>query len=145
MSSPSSDVAAVLRLGYLFRAHPSFMTTSLTPCRNDMAGQRSKCGGQNQISVTVRQLRVCRREAPSLTRGRLCRLQLLLVLASAIILGSESRGTYDHILLSQIQHSPKTGHSYFTTGSLHLNQFVMATSPLRITTSIFFSTELLRP
>jgi hypothetical protein len=29
-------------------------------------------------------------------------LQLLLVLPSAFILGSESRGTHDHILLSQI-------------------------------------------
>jgi hypothetical protein len=33
-------------------------------------------------------------------------LQLLLVLASAVILGSESRGTYDHILLSQIRDFP---------------------------------------
>jgi hypothetical protein len=33
-------------------------------------------------------------------------LQLLLALASAVILGSESRGTRDHILLSQIQDSP---------------------------------------
>jgi hypothetical protein len=39
--------------------------------------------------------------APSLTRGRVCRLQLLVVLASAV-LGSESRGAHDHILLSQI-------------------------------------------
>jgi hypothetical protein len=42
----------------------------------------------------------------SLTRGRVCRLQLLLVLASAIILRSEFRGTHDHILLSQIRVSP---------------------------------------
>jgi hypothetical protein len=33
-------------------------------------------------------------------RGRICRLQLLLVLASAIVFGSESHGTHDHILLS---------------------------------------------
>jgi hypothetical protein len=33
-------------------------------------------------------------------------LQLLLVLASAVILGSESHGTHDHILLSQIPDSP---------------------------------------
>jgi hypothetical protein len=33
-------------------------------------------------------------------RGRVCRLQLLLALASAFIFGSESRGTRDHILLS---------------------------------------------
>jgi hypothetical protein len=32
-----------------------------------------------------------------------CRLQLLLILASAVILGSESSGTHDHILLSQIR------------------------------------------
>jgi hypothetical protein len=39
-------------------------------------------------------------------RGWVCRLQLLLVLASAVIFGSESRGTRDHILLSQIRDSP---------------------------------------
>jgi hypothetical protein len=42
----------------------------------------------------------------SLTRGWVYRLQLLLVLASAVIFRSESRGTHDHILLSQIQDSP---------------------------------------
>jgi hypothetical protein len=42
----------------------------------------------------------------SLTRGRVCHLQLLLVLASAVILRSESRGNYDHILLSQFRDSP---------------------------------------
>jgi hypothetical protein len=38
----------------------------------------------------------------SLTRGWLCRLQLLLALARAAI-RSETRGTHDHILLSQIR------------------------------------------
>jgi hypothetical protein len=42
----------------------------------------------------------------SLTRGWFYRLQLLPVLASAVILRSESRGTHDHILLSQIRDSP---------------------------------------
>jgi hypothetical protein len=41
-----------------------------------------------------------------LTRGWVCRLQLLLVLASAVILRSESRGPHDHILLSQIRDFP---------------------------------------
>jgi hypothetical protein len=41
----------------------------------------------------------------SLTRGWVCRLKLLLVLASAVILGFESRGTRNHILLSQIRDS----------------------------------------
>jgi hypothetical protein len=41
----------------------------------------------------------------SLTRGRVCRLQLLLALASALILRSESSRPH-HILLSQIRDSP---------------------------------------
>jgi hypothetical protein len=36
----------------------------------------------------------------------ICHLQLLLVLASAVIHSSMSRGTHDHILLSQIRDSP---------------------------------------
>jgi hypothetical protein len=42
----------------------------------------------------------------SLTRGWVCLLQLLLNLASATILGSESLGTREHILLSQIRDFP---------------------------------------
>jgi hypothetical protein len=38
-------------------------------------------------------------------RGRLCHLQLLLALASAVILGSECRGIHGRILLSQIRDS----------------------------------------
>jgi hypothetical protein len=52
--------------------------------------------------------------ALSLMRGRVCLLQLLLALAIAVILGSESRGTRDHILLSFSAQSQ----SYFTTGRL---------------------------
>jgi hypothetical protein len=39
----------------------------------------------------------------SLTRGGVCRLQLLLVLASVVILRSDCRRTRDHILLSEIR------------------------------------------
>jgi hypothetical protein len=42
----------------------------------------------------------------SLMRGWVCHLQLLLALASAFILGSETRGTRDHILLSRIRDFP---------------------------------------
>jgi hypothetical protein len=45
----------------------------------------------------------------SLAIGSVCRSQLLLELASAVILMSESHGTHDHILLSQIRGSPKHG------------------------------------
>jgi hypothetical protein len=48
----------------------------------------------------------------SLTRGRVYRLQLLLVLASAVILRSESHGTYDRILLFQIRDSSNLGGQY---------------------------------
>jgi hypothetical protein len=41
-----------------------------------------------------------------LMRGRVCRLQLQLALASAVIFGSEFRRTRDHILLSQIWDFP---------------------------------------
>jgi hypothetical protein len=51
-------------------------------------------------------LRLCRCGAPYLTRGRACRLQLLLGFANGVILGSESHGTHDHVLLSQIRDSP---------------------------------------
>jgi hypothetical protein len=62
--------------------------------------------GQSAGLSSCWQLRVCWCGAPSLTRGRVCRLQLLLALANAVIPGSESRWTHDHILLSQIRHSP---------------------------------------
>jgi hypothetical protein len=50
----------------------------------------------------VWQLRSCFCWELSLTRGRVCLLYMLLALTSAVFLGSESLGTHDHILLSQI-------------------------------------------
>jgi hypothetical protein len=41
----------------------------------------------------------------SLTRRWVCRLQLLLLLPSAVVVRSESCGNHDHILLSQIRNS----------------------------------------
>jgi hypothetical protein len=63
-------------------------------------------GAYDQMLIIVWQLRGCWFGAPSLTRGRVCRLQLLLGLASAVIFGSESHRTRGHILLSQIRDSP---------------------------------------
>jgi hypothetical protein len=56
--------------------------------------------------ITVWQLRSCFCGAPSLTKGRVCLLYMLLALASAVFLGSESRGTCDRILLSPIWDFP---------------------------------------
>jgi hypothetical protein len=66
-------------------------------------GVKPPSGAQGQIFVTVRQLEVYWCGVPSLTRGQVCRLHLLLVLTSTIILGSESRGSHDHILLFQVR------------------------------------------
>jgi hypothetical protein len=65
-------------------------------------GVKHPSGAYDQIFITVRQLRVCWCGAPSLTRGRVCRLQLLLVLTSAVILGPESRGSRDHIVKAKV-------------------------------------------
>jgi hypothetical protein len=66
-------------------------------------GIKHPSGANDQIFITVRPLWVCWCEALSLTRGRVCHLQLQLSLASAVILGFQSHGTRDHILLSQIR------------------------------------------
>jgi hypothetical protein len=67
---------------------------------------RAPSGDHDQIYITVWQLRSCFCGAPSLSRGWVCLLYMLLTLASAVILGSESLGTRDHILLSHIWDSP---------------------------------------
>jgi hypothetical protein len=69
-------------------------------------GIKHPSGAYYQIFVTVRQLRVSRCRALSLTKGRVCRLQVLVVLARAVIVGSESHGTRNHILLPQIRDFP---------------------------------------
>jgi hypothetical protein len=75
-------------------------------------GIKHPSGAYNQIFFPVRnteyvwQLRSGFRGSPSLTRGRVCLLYMLLALASAVFLGSESLGTRDHILLSQIWDFP---------------------------------------
>jgi hypothetical protein len=74
-------------------------TVSLPVC----LGIKHPSGAYDQIFITAWQLRICSCGALSLTRGRVCRLQLLLVLTSALIFGSVSRWTCDHILLTQIR------------------------------------------
>jgi hypothetical protein len=77
-----------------------------TVCLPVCLGIKHPYGAYDQIFITVRQLWVRWCGAPSLTRGWFCRLQLLLAHARAAILGSESRGSRDKILLSQIRDSP---------------------------------------
>jgi hypothetical protein len=69
-------------------------------------GIKHPSGAYDQIFIIVWQLRVCWFWAPSLTRRRVCRIQFLVVLASAVVFGSESSRTHGHILLSQIRDFP---------------------------------------
>jgi hypothetical protein len=77
-----------------------------TASRPVCLGAKHLSGVYDKIFITVRQLRVCWCGPLSLTRGRTCRLHLLLALASAVILGSESHRPREHILLSQIWDLP---------------------------------------
>jgi hypothetical protein len=58
------------------------------------------------LAITIRPLPSCFCGAPSLTRGRVCLLDMLLGLPNAVFLGSESLEPRDHILLSQIWDFP---------------------------------------
>jgi hypothetical protein len=69
-------------------------------------GVRHPFGDHGQILITAWKLRVWWCETSSLTRGQVCSLLLLLGCSRQVILGSESRRTHDHILLSKIWRSP---------------------------------------
>jgi hypothetical protein len=76
-------------------------------------GVRRPYGTRDQffflLEIFFRHLQVCYFVASSLTRGWVCNLLLLLVLANAVPLGPESRGTEDHSLLSQFLRLPQSG------------------------------------
>jgi hypothetical protein len=73
----------------------------------------------------------------SLTRGWVCHLQLLLVLANAVILRSEFCGSHDHILLSQIRDSPNLeGQVPMFTSPRHWFPFLSPTT-CRATVEVF--------
>jgi hypothetical protein len=75
----------------------------------------------------------------SLTRGWVCSLQLLLVLGSALTLRSESCGTHDKILLSQIRDSTNLGarSTYLNTPPHELGSLFVASYDLRATVEAF--------
>jgi hypothetical protein len=64
-------------------------------------------GAEDNIFVTVTQMRVCRCSVSPQTRGWICHLQLLLAPANIVILGFESHWTHDHIsTISDLRLSP---------------------------------------
>jgi hypothetical protein len=87
------------RLKSKSKSHYDWRSVSKSWCR-------APCGAHDQIFITVWQFRSCFCGAPSLTRGRVCLLFMLLALANAVFLGSESLGTRRHIVLSQIWDFP---------------------------------------
>jgi hypothetical protein len=84
-----------------------------TVSRTVRLGVRHPSGNRDQFfflpEIFYRQLKVCYFVAPSLAKRRVCNSLLLLVLASAVPLGSGSRRTQDHILLSQFLKLPQPG------------------------------------
>jgi hypothetical protein len=74
-----------------------------TVCRPVCLWIKHPSGATTKFLLLLDSCGFCWCGALSPTRGRVCCLQLLLALASAVILGSESRGTRNHILLPQIR------------------------------------------
>jgi hypothetical protein len=64
------------------------------------------CGAHDQIFITLWNIESCFCGTSSLAGGRVCLLHLRLVLASVVFLRSESLGTRDLILLSQVWDFP---------------------------------------
>jgi hypothetical protein len=77
-----------------------------TVSRSVCLGVKHPSRAQDRICITVRQLRFCWCGTLSLTIWWICRLELLLAFASAVILGCECHGTHYYILLPQIRDSP---------------------------------------
>jgi hypothetical protein len=67
---------------------------------------RAPSGTHDQIFITVWQLRSCFGGTHFLTRWLVCLLYMLLALACAVFLGSESLSTHYHTVLSQIWDFP---------------------------------------
>jgi hypothetical protein len=90
---PESESESEILYDWRFIAKEFVLATRpLRPTTSNFIFQANACGYSPYII--------------SLTRGWICRIHLLLALASAAILRSQSRGTYDHVLLSQIRDSP---------------------------------------
>jgi hypothetical protein len=131
--------------------HSYFTTGGLPPISSSW--RQAPWGPRPEIFFQLNSCGHSSYATPSLTKGCVCRLPLLLVLVSAVILGPESRGTHDHTLLSQIRDSPNLEGQNDQSQESELlydwwftaDQFLLVTIPFRLMTSMFFSqTERLR-
>jgi hypothetical protein len=97
-----TDFNSVLRLRPYRQAHIPIWTKSKSKSHCDWRSLskswcRTPSGAHDQIFITVWQLRSFFFFAPSLARGRVCLLYMLLALTSAVFLESESLGTWSQI------------------------------------------------
>jgi hypothetical protein len=89
---------------FMWAVEQSYFTTdSLPPIRSSW---RQAPWDARPVFFPTEHIWSCPYETSSLRGGLVCLLQLLLVLASAVILRSESRRTHDHVLVSLIWDSP---------------------------------------
>jgi hypothetical protein len=97
--SPSNPISKIRpNSRQLTQTSKSKVTLRLTASQSVSLGVKPPSGAHDQIFYTVWHLRSCFCGAPSLTRGRVSLLYMLLALASAVFLGSESLGTRDQPL-----------------------------------------------
>jgi hypothetical protein len=109
MAIPLLSCCSPLGTGAPFQLNYSWVLSLMlrqTVSRPVRLGIKHPSGAYDQIFIIVWQLRVCWYGAPSLTRGRVCRLRWRGPAAIVVIFGSESRKTRGHILLSQIWDCP---------------------------------------
>jgi hypothetical protein len=90
--SGSASVSATLQLA-VYRQSVHLVTSPLRLTTSNFIFQLNTCSYSPSVTYT-------------LTRGWICCLQLLLVLASVVILRSMSCGTHDHLLQSHIRDDP---------------------------------------
>jgi hypothetical protein len=94
VNETESESESELLYDWRFAANHFVLATSrFRPTTSNFIFQLNTCGYSPYVTSC-------------LTRGWVCHLQLPLVLDSKVIFRFESRGTHDHILLSQIRDSP---------------------------------------